>query len=215
MGTMMGRSMGRGDEASAQGYGFPTVAAVLPDPFPPGSDPGSVRLPTVPRVRSAEDDEPHHRAYWQAHVWEALLRYRRAFADPACTSWLRSSYDRVESEALQLVTRATGTFPISPIDSVACHAALKDLRHGSVSLEETVRALRGTSVERVPVAAGDPAGTAMVVGGSPSGSGGQDFFASASSGRSFEFKLSLRGARGLRRSRTLAGAPPAEAADAD
>src|SRR5664280_2769482 len=66
-----GRCMGSATGVDEQ-FGFSSVGAVLPDPFLRGVDPDTVRLPTVPRVRSPEDDDAHHRAYWRAHIWAVL-----------------------------------------------------------------------------------------------------------------------------------------------
>ena len=101
-------------------------------------------------------------------------------------------------------------FPLSPIDSVGCHSQLKELRAGALGLEATVAAL----------AQGD----ATAGGGAhPSGSGAavpspgsdapitQDLFAGQPPHKG-DFKLSLRGMRGLRRSRSLAGGAPTRAA---
>jgi len=129
-------------------YGFGAVQAVLPDPFPAGVDPSALRLPPVPRARSLEDDEAHHRHYWQSHIWAVLHRYRTAYADPGCTAALRDGYEAVVVEALQLAERVTAQ-PLSPLESVACHSVLKELTAGVASLESTVAALRGT-----PLAAG-------------------------------------------------------------
>jgi len=208
------------------GFGFAAVDDVLADPYPGDLDLATVRLPSVPRVRSAEDDEAHHRAYWRAHVWAALHVYRRAFEDPVCPPWLRAEYARVAGDARTLVDRATGTYPISPLDSVACHAALKDLVSGARSLEQTVEALHDAPEVRPtdpPVALVDrrvedapDLGPAVEAGpdepGTPESTGvhGPDFFAPIATGRSFDFKLSLRGARGLKRGRALGGGPPTE-----
>jgi hypothetical protein len=186
-------------------FGFESVSAVLEDPFPPGLDPATVRLPSVPRLRSDDDDAAHHRAYWQMHLWSTLDRYRRAYSDPGCTPTLQADYPRVADEASRLAQRATASHPIGPIDTVACHATLKELRAGATALEDTVVALRGVAKT------GDPDGAAAARP-TAHGAAGQDFFASASAPRTFEFRLGLRGARGLRRSRALAGGPdPVEA----
>ena len=214
------------------GEWFAAVADVCADPFPPGFDPATVRLPTAPAPRSPQDDGPHHRAYWQAHVWAVLRRYATAYRDPACPPALRAESDRVAADARRLLERATGAFPISPLDSVACHAALKELTAGAVVLERTVAAPRGTAggQSAEPHATDLPAADLPAVDGPadsdaddgptvaddeptphddapPAGVHGQDFFAPAPP-RGFEFKLSLRGARGLRRSRELGGARP-------
>ena len=221
--------MSRGTQVG-EGYGFESVDDVLADPFPTGFDPAVVRLPAVPKVRSAEDDEAHHRAYWRAHVWAALHVYRRALEDPACPPSLQADYPRVAQGARTLVDRATGTFPISPIDSVACHAALKDLLAGARTLERTVEALRGSpdalpadpapvDLTRVGGADGDAHDDASAVRDDPveppearlpAGVQGVDFFAPVVPQRGFEFKLSLRGARGLQRGRPLGGGFPTE-----
>jgi hypothetical protein len=221
--------MSRGTQA-AESYGFEAIDGVLADPFPPGFDPATVRLPSIPKLRSAEDDEAHHREYWRAHVWAALHVYRRAFEDPACPPSLQADYARVAEEASNLVGRATGTYPISPLDSVACHAALKELLFGARALERTVVALRGVP-DVLP--ADPPAGELLVVDGTddtapddgpagppdpmelpearaPTGVHGPDFFAAVAPPRGFEFKLSLRGARGLKRGRALGGGFPPE-----
>jgi|GEM_PF-2155601 len=227
--------MSRGAQVD-EGYGFEAVDDVLADPFPPGVDPTTVRLPSVPKLRSAEDDEAHHRAYWRAHVWAALHAYRRAFEDPVCPPWLQADYAGVVRKARSLVERATGTYPISPLDSVACHAALKELVAGARALEQTVGALHGAPDGRPA----DPPAALLLVGGAgdvvagggdvargadeqpdhgptagddpddtgasaPAGVHGADFFAPAPASRTFELRLSLRGARGLKRGRALGG----------
>jgi len=161
-------------------------------------------------------------------VWAVLHRYRTAYEDPACPPTLRADHDRVAEEALRLVERATGAHPISPLDSVACHAALRDLAAGAGVLEQTVAALRGVPDVRAPepaaggrrTAAGADAPQPVEVPGvtgstAPSGVHGHDFFASAAPSRGFEFRLSLRGSRGLKRSRQLAGDGPTEPPAAD
>jgi hypothetical protein len=212
-----------------EGYGFGAVDDVLADPFPPGADPAALRLPSIPKVRSAEDDEAHHRAYWRAHIWAALHIYRRAFEDPACPPSLQGDYPRVTDEARTLVDRATGSYPISPMDSVACHAALKDLLAGARALEHTVAALRGApdprpveppAAEPLPVDGADDATDQGPAGGDdpveppeapvPAGVHGPDFFAPVTAPRPFELKLSLRGSRGLKRGRALGGGSPTE-----
>ncbi len=132
------------------GHSFEAVEAVLANPFPPGTDPARILLPAVPRVRTPDDDEVHHRSYWQVHLWETLLRFRRAFGNPACPERLRAGYPEIDAAALRLAERATSGFPLAPIDSVGCHSALKDLKVSAVSLEFTVAAL----AERTP---SDPA----------------------------------------------------------
>lgn len=209
-------------------YGFTAVEAVLSDPFPPGLDPATVRLPTVPRVRSADDDEAHHRAYWRASVWAVLRRYQVAYADPACSGALRDGYPAVAADALRLADRASGPHPMSPLDSVACHAALKDLTAGVASLESTVAALRTRPVASpvpalAPFAGAGARGVALAVAVAPgagvagaagaseltavpedvvvAGVPGSDFFPGTTPSRPSEFKLSLRGTRGLLRRR--------------
>ena len=228
--------MTRGTQAD-DGFGFGKVDDVLADPFAPGVVPASVRLPSVPKVRSADDDEAHHREYWRAHVWAALHRYRSAFEDPACPPSLRADHARVAEEAGRLVARATGTYPISPIDSVACHAALKDLVAGAASLEQTVAALRGAP--GVPVADRPPAVSVPAGGGAttgqagigdatddeaadgvqvgpgdsvqaPPGVHGQDFFAPTSTARGAETKPGSRPGRGLLHRRALTGGRPGD-----
>jgi hypothetical protein len=211
-------------------YGFSTVADVMTDPFPPGIDPATVRLPSVPKLRSAEDDEAHHREYWRAHVWATLRRYRVAFEDPVCPPSLRADHGRVADEARHLAERVTAAYPIRPMDSVACHEALKDLTAGAAAIERTVAALRGAPVvlaadpptadprraatgsaasrpmiPDAPSIAPDaqPPGAPPAVEPSP-GVHGQDFFAPAAPSRGLDLRLSLRGARGLRRGRALA-----------
>ena len=218
-----------------EAYGFAAVADVLADPFPPGLDTARVRLPTVPRLRSARDDASHHREYWRAHVWAALRRYQVAFEDPSCPPSLRADHARVADEARRLLGRATATHPISPLDSVACHAALKDLTAGAAALEGTVAALRGApvvppagppAIDRggvahapppPPQATDDPASpdaghvpSPPTPQAAPPGSGvhGQDFFAPSTAPRGLDLRLSLRGARGLRRGRELAEGRP-------
>ena len=214
-----------------EGCGFATVADVLTDPFPPGLDPATVRLPTVPRVRSPEDDADHHRAYWRAHVWATLRRYQASFDDPACPPSPRADCGRVADEARRLLARATATHPISPLDSVSCHAALKELTAGAVALEQTVAALRGapdvgtdgrpvpdparpTDAAAVPVlptaSAPDAPHPVAPPAATSAGVHGQDFFAPATTARGFDLRLSLRGARGLRRDRELAEGRPGD-----
>jgi hypothetical protein len=212
------------------------VEAVVANPFPPGTDPAHIRLPSVARLRSPEDTQENHLRYWQAHLWETLLRYRRAYRDPACPDRLRAGYFEVDRDAVRLAERATADFPLSPIDSVGCHSMLKDLRAGALGLEATVAALsdgrRAPATEDwVPaVAAGAPA---AIDGGADSptavgaGSDGAPVDASTEEAplspdlymrpppppsKGFEFKLSLRGVRGMRRNRTLAGDVAPEAA---
>lgn len=233
-----------------EGHSFEAVESVVANPFPPGTDPATIRLPSVPRLRSPEDNEANHHLYWQAHLWETLLRYRRADHDPACPDRLRAGYEEVAEVSLRLAERATSAFPLSPIDSVGCHSTLKELRASALGLEATVAALAdgagagettvgparptdftsvmatvAAPVEPVVVPAGgapvaatasgsvDPVGADG--GGDPGGperpdaSGGvpltQDLFAHPSPSRSSDSRLSLRGARGLRRGRNLAG----------
>jgi hypothetical protein len=128
-------------ELGHEGHSFEAVEAVLANPFPPGTDPADIRLPPVPRLRSPEDNEANHRLYWQAHLWETLLRYRRAYRDPACPDRLHAGYDEVAGDSLHLAERAMSAFPLSPIDSVGCHSALKELRASALGLEATVAAL--------------------------------------------------------------------------
>jgi len=205
-----------------EGYGFATVAGVVADPFPPGLDPAAVRLPTVPKLRSAEDDEAHHREYWRAHVWATLHRYQAGYEDPACPPSLRADHGRVADEARRLLERATATHPISPLDSVACHAALKDLTAGAAALERTVVALRGAP-EVLPADPpdADRRGAAIAPVGAPlpgtppaaapaPGVHGQDFFAPATPSRSFDLRIGLRGARGLRRGPELTEGRPGD-----
>src|SRR5664280_1217668 len=215
-----GRCMGSATVVDEQ-FGFSSVGAVLPDPFPLGVDPDTVRLPTVPRVRSPEDDDAHHRAYWRAHIWAVLHRYRRAYLDADCPVALRDGYPAVEADAQRLAQRAGAPHPISPIDSVACHAALKELGAACTTLEATVAALRSHPVvdrdlARPPTAhlpaadLPDPvapddadrvADAVPVDDGMAQGVAGQDFFPTSSPLRPFEFSLSLRGSRGLLRRR--------------
>ena len=217
-------------------FGFPSVADTHSDPFPPGLDPATVRLPSVPRLRTAEDDVARHRRYWRAHVWAALRRYRVAFKDPACPRTLRADYGRVADEARRLLDRATGTYPLRPIDSVGCHAALRELTAGSAALERTMVALRGAPDVRsadppakdpgrvsTPADAADTAPGVSEAGSSrvPSadsspaavslpGVTGQDFFAPSGPSRGLDLRLSLRGTRGLRRGRALAEGRPGD-----
>ena len=235
-------------ELGHEGHSFEAVESVVANPFPPGTDPATIHLPSVPRLRSPEDNEANHRLYWQAHLWETLLRYRRAYHDPACPDRLRAGYDEVAAVSLALAERAMSGFPLSPIDSVGCHSTLKELRASALGLEATVAALAdGSGADEVPIGpapstdftavmatvaapaapvaghvATDPGGravpaaveTAGVDGGGDEAEGPdrpagvpltQDLFAHPSPSRSFDFKLSLRGARGLRRGRNLAG----------
>ncbi len=123
------------------GHSFEAVEAVLANPFPPGTDPARILLPAVPRVRTPDDDKVHHLSYWQVHLWETLLRFRRAFGNPACTERLRADYPEIDAAALRLAERATSGFPLAPIDSVGCHSALKELKATAAALEVTVAAL--------------------------------------------------------------------------
>ena len=234
-----------------EAHSFEAVEAVLANPYPPGTDPASIRLPSVPRLRTPEDNEENHLAYWRAHLWETLLRYRRAYHDPACTEHLRAGYGEVAETAVGLAERATSGFPLSPIDSVACHTTLKELHAGAVGLEATVVALQQgsgapapptppphptdfTAVAAAPArrtAAARPAAVEVrptepdpVEDASGTGSAAiddpddgrrgapltPDLFARPQPSRSFEFGISLRGARGLRRGRSLAGGGPGE-----
>jgi len=101
-------------------------------------------------VRSPEDDEAHHLHYWRSHLWAVLRRYRTAYTDPGCTAALREGYDDVVAEAVQLAERVSAQ-PLSPLESVACHSALKELTAGVASLEATVAALRGTPLAAGPI----------------------------------------------------------------
>jgi hypothetical protein len=202
-----------------EGHSFEAVEGLLANPFPPGTDPAEVRLPAVPRLRSPEDTAENHLRYWQAHVWEALLRYRRAYRDPACPDRLRAGYFEVNEAAVRLAERATSGFPLSPIDSVGCHSMLKELRAGALGIEATVAALsdgsRATLVEEwVPPAGADPGAAPTDPGRGTAEDGGPDeapltpdlyMRPSPPSSRGVEFKLSLRGFRGMRRNRSLAG----------
>lgn len=202
-----------------EGHSFEAVEAVLANPFPPGTDPALVRLPAVARLRSPEDTEENHRLYWQAHLWETLLRYRRAYGDPSCTDRLRAGYFEVDDTAVRLARRATSGFPLSPIDSVGCHSTLKDLRAGALALEATVAALAHDGPAGVPAGSGAvaPVATAAVDADGADASGSvdpveapltQDLFAGPTPAKGFDLKLSLRGVRGLRRNRSLGGASP-------
>ena len=194
-----GALMGTGTPAD-DGYRFVGVAAVLDDPFGPDVDPEAVALPSVPALRSPEDDQVHHRRYWQAHVWASLHRYRRAFSDPHCPPARRGDYPRVAADALLLAERVTARYPLVPMDSVACHAALKDLHAGSVALAETVAALRGPTPLPVPSLDATERETEAATGVQA-----PDFFAPSGSDPPVEMTLSLRGFRGLRRNRRLPG----------
>ena len=99
-----------------EGHSFEAVEAVVANPFPPGIDPDLIRLPAVARLRSPEDTGENHLRYWQAHLWETLLRYRRAYRDPACT-------DRLYPLALQrdLANLLPGRRPCSVITSEFGH----------------------------------------------------------------------------------------------
>ncbi len=236
-----------------EGHSFEAVESVLANPFPPGTDPEVVRLPSVPRLRSPEDTEANHLLYWQAHLWETLLRYRRAYHDPACTERLRAGYTEVAEAAVHLAERATSGFPLSPIDSVGCHTALKELHAGALGLEATVAALAsGADAVHAPAAApapvahpdftatpatttsaatppaartGGAAGEAVIADADADVDAGEvvaataplspDLFAHTPPARSFEFKLNLRGGRGLRRGRSMAGGTPTEDAGRD
>ncbi len=144
-------------ELGQEGHSFEAVESVVANPFPPGTDPDAIPLPAVARLRSAEDNEENHLRYWQAHLWETLLRYRRAYRAPACPDGLRAGYDDVAGVALRLAERATSGFPLSPIDSVGCHSTLKELRSGALGLEATVAALAdGSGAGPVPVGPARP-----------------------------------------------------------
>jgi hypothetical protein len=144
-------------ESGHEGHSFEAVEWVVADPFPPGTDPDAVRLPPVARLRSPEDNEENHLRYWQVHLWETLLRYRRAYRAPACPDGLLAGYDDVAGVALRLAERATSGFPLSPIDSVGCHSTLKELRSGALGLEATVAALAdGSGAGPVPIGAARP-----------------------------------------------------------
>ena len=205
-----------------EGYGFATVAGVVADPFPPGLDPAAVRLPTVPKLRSAEDDEAHHREYWRAHVWATLHRYQTGYEDPACPPSLRADHGRVADEARRLLERATATHPISPLDSVACHAALEgpDSRRRRPRADRggaawCARGAPGRSAGRRPARRGHCAGRRPAPRdaarcGAGTGVHGQDFFAPATPSRSFDLRIGLRGARGLRRGPELTEGRPGD-----
>ena len=202
-----------------EGHSFEAVEAVVANPFPPGTDPALIRLPAVARLRSREDTEENHLRYWQAHLWESLLRYRRAYRDPACPDRLRAGYFDVDQAAVRLAERATSGFPLSPIDSVGCHSMLKELRAGALGLEATVAALSdgaaGPAVgDWVPSSEVEPgvndAGVDALPVAAPSVEAPltRDLYMRpppASSSKGFDFKLSLRGVRGMRRNRSLAG----------
>ena len=129
----------------SDGHSFEAVEALLPDLFPPGTDPTGIWLPPVPRPRSPQGDESHLLCYWQAHVWKTLLRFRRAYADPACTDRLRSGYPEVEEAAVQLAGRVASGEARNPIDSVGCHSILRELEARATALESTIAALSARS----------------------------------------------------------------------
>jgi hypothetical protein len=175
------------------GHSFEAVEAVLANPFPPGTDPARILLSAVPRVRTPDDDEVHHLSYWQVHLWESLLRFRRAFGSPACTERLRAGYPEIDAAALRLAERATSGFPLTPIDSVGCHSALKELKAAAAALEVTVAALAGrtpsaTAQFEAPVAVVEHPPYAVVRsvrsvtpmvpvdGNAPAGTASQDLF---------------------------------------
>lgn len=204
-----------------EGNSFEAVEAVVANPFPNGTDLAHIRLPAVARVRSPADTEENHLRYWEAHLWETLLRYRQAYRDPACPDRLRAGYFEVDRAAVRLALRATSGFPLGPIDSVGCHSMLKELRAGALGLEATVAALSDGAtapdedhvVDWVPPSAADPEVDDADVDGPPEAAPPgeapltRDLYMRPppSSSKGFEFKLSLRGARGMRRSRSLAG----------
>ena len=126
-------------------HSFDAVDALLPNPFPPGTDPTRIGLPPVPRPHSQEDDEVHHRRYWQAHVWKILLRYRRAYAQPACTDRLRTGYREVDEVAVRLAERVTSGSPLAPADAGSCQSALHELEARATALESSVAALAAGS----------------------------------------------------------------------
>jgi hypothetical protein len=196
-----------------QGHSFQAVEVVLGNPYPPGTDPSLIRLPAVARVRSPEDTEENHLRYWAAHVWESLLRYRRAYADPSCPDRLRAGYFEVDEAAVRLAERATSGFPLSPLDSVGCHSMLKELRAGALQLESTVAALTDTAqTDTAPTDAGGPEDVVAAPVAVPASMAPptRDLYMHppAPAARGGEFKLSLRGVRGLRRNRSLAGGTP-------
>ena len=191
--TSEGRQMDS-QEQVGDAYGFEMVDAVLPDPYPPGVDPTSVHLPSVPRIRFADDDAVQRRNYWQAHVWVLLHRYSRVFTDPDCPTIVHDEYPRVAHRALRLVERASGVHPISPLDAVACHTELKDLRKGAVTCEGTLVALRVT-----PEAGRSKVG--HYAGVSSDSSRGPDFFSTATPTRTFDLRLGMRGVRRPRRAK--------------
>ena len=204
-----------------EGHSFEAVEAVVANPFPPGTDPALVRLPAVPRLRSPEDTEENHLRYWQAHLWETLLRFRRAYRDPSCPDRLRAGYFDVDEAALRLAERATSGFPLSPIDSVGCHSMLKELRAGALGLEATVAALSDGAAgpladDWVPPSGAGPGAIDVDTGGTPVAVAPEeapltrDLYMRPpppTSSKGFEFKLSLRGVRGMRRNRSLADPP--------
>lgn len=114
---------------------------MLSNPFLPGIDPIHVHLPAMPRARSPQDDEAHFLRYWQVHLWETLLRFRRAFGSASCTERIRADYPAVDEAAVHLARRVTSGFPLAPIDSAECLSTLKALKADSLSLDATVSAL--------------------------------------------------------------------------
>jgi len=130
-----------GSTGKSERHSFEAVEELLPNLYPAGTDPARIWLPPVPQLHSAADDEAHHWRYWQVHVWKCLLRYRRAYAHPACTDRLRTGYPGVDEVAARLAQRVASGFPLTPIDSVRCHAALRVLEAGATTLESTVAAL--------------------------------------------------------------------------
>ena len=189
-----------------EGHSFEAVEALLPNVFPPGTDPARIRLPSVPRLRSPEDDEAHHLRYWQVHVWKTLLRYRRAYADPACTARLRAEYPEVDEVAVRLAGRTASGFPLTPIDSVGCHSALRELQAGATALESTVAALAARSDAFLPDPTSVPPVAAVAVAIPPESSAieavpaepmAQELFVTSPTTPWHGFRLSLRDGRGL------------------
>ncbi|HEX7443017.1 MAG TPA: hypothetical protein VF320_03960, partial [Acidimicrobiales bacterium] len=181
------------------------VEALLPNLFPPGTDPNLIWLPPMPRPHSPDGDEAHYLRYWQVHIWKTLLRYRRAYAHPVCTERLRAGYPEVEEVAVQLAGRVASGYALNPIDSVGCHSALRDLEAGATALESTIAALAGGSDTSHPVPAGAPptidvadatapesSATEVV----PAGPKARDLFISSLSTPWYRFRLGRHGGGG-------------------
>ena len=195
------RSTGESD-----GHSFEAVEALLPNLFPPGTDPTRIWLPPVPKPQSPGGDEAHLLRYWQVHVWKTLLRYRRAYADPACTDRLRSGYPAVEEAAVRLAGRVASGGALNPMDSVGCHSILRELEAGAAALESTITALSAdsdpsrpepTSLPKVAAVAIPP--VSPVADAVPAGPMAPDVFVTSSPPRWRGFRFGRHGSATSRR----------------